>query len=165
MVQVVTAYIALGSNLRDPMAQMHRAASVLDQLAHDGAVRRSPLYRSAPLGPVEQADYLNAVAALETTLTAESLLDAVQAIEHDQGRVRQVRWGPRTLDLDILLYGDRVQNTERLILPHPGLHERAFVLYPLWDIAPTLVVPGLGPLRTLLEQCPPLRLERLADVW
>lgn len=141
----VLAYIGLGSNLELPARQLRGALAELDDLPNTRLIRHSPLYRSAPLGPAGQPDYVNAVALLQTTLGAHALLDALQAIEQRHGRVRGTRWGPRTLDLDLLLYGDQQIETPRLRVPHPQLHRRAFVLVPLRDIAPEdLDLPGLG---------------------
>lgn len=149
------AYVALGSNLDDPRRQVVTALEELDELPDTRRVNRSPLYRSAPMGPSDQPDYINAVAALDTDLEPEALLDALQGIEARHGRVRGAeRWGPRTLDLDLILYGAATLRTERLVVPHPGLHERGFVLYPLHDIAPDLEVPGMGRLEALLAACP-----------
>lgn len=114
------------------------------------------------MGPPEQPDYINAVAALETALAPLELLAALRVIEQRHGRRRDgTRWGPRTLDLDILLHGELLLDTPELMLPHPGLHERAFVLYPLMDIAPELVIPGRGTLRALRERHREARIERL----
>lgn len=158
----VPAYIGIGSNLNDPPSQIRCAFQALAQLPASQLIGCSPWYRTAPVGgPTGQPDYLNAVAALETTLTPEALLAALQAIETAQGRVRFERWGPRTLDLDLLLYGLITRDDPELTLPHPRLHQRAFVLYPLHDIAPHLTIPGRGPLTTLLENCPPLTITRL----
>lgn len=149
----VRAYIGIGSNLADPLAQVRQAFRDLDAIPQSRGVARSPLYRSKPLGPQDQPDYINAAAALETTLSADDLLRALQAIEAAHGRIRQQRWGPRTLDLDLLLYGDLVRQDPDLTLPHPRLHERAFVLRPLYAIAPGLVIPGRGAVRRLLHAC------------
>ncbi len=157
----VLAYIGIGSNLAGPILQVRRAFSCLDGLPRSRCIARSPLYRSAPLGPADQPDYVNAVAGLETALPPAQLLAALQAIEHRRGRVRRQRWGPRTLDLDILLYDDLVQDDPRLTLPHPRLAQRRFVLYPLRDIAPGLTIPRLGGLDELINRCPPQNLERL----
>lgn len=147
-------YIGLGSNLDNPLEQVRQAIESLSRTPQIEVVRVSSLYRSHPLGPPGQPDYINAVMAIETSLSAEALLDVLQAIELSQGRVRDgERWGPRTLDLDILLYGDVVMEQPRLKIPHPGLHERSFVLYPLLEIAPELLVPGHGALVKLLEHC------------
>lgn len=151
----VVVYIGLGSNLADPVAQLHRACQALAALADSRLLTCSRLYRSRALGSVVQPDFTNAVAALETILAPLVLLDALQVIEQDQGRVRTAqRWGPRTLDLDLLLYAGQVIDLPRLQVPHPGLPERNFVLYPLHDIAPDLVIPGQGPLVALLQHCP-----------
>jgi 2-amino-4-hydroxy-6-hydroxymethyldihydropteridine diphosphokinase len=138
----------------------------LDELAETPVTRvtaHSPLYKSPPLGPSDQPDYINAVAALDTGLAALELLAALRDIERRHGRKRDgVRWGPRSLDLDLLLYGDVVMDTPELTLPHPGLPERAFVLYPLFDVAPQLAVPGRGTVRELRELiggAPPVRLD------
>lgn len=161
---VAQAYVALGSNLDDPAAHVGRAFLDLAAIPATRCTRRSSLYRSAPMGPTGQPDYINAVAALETELVPEELLDHLQIIEHRHGRVRGAeRWGPRTLDLDLLLYGDRVLRTERLTVPHPGLHQRAFVLYPLYEIAPQLRIPPRGSLEELIQQCPMEGLVRLEE--
>jgi 2-amino-4-hydroxy-6-hydroxymethyldihydropteridine diphosphokinase len=157
----VTAYIGLGSNLQDPESQVRRACDELARIPNTRLVAVSPLYRSDPVGPPGQPDYINAVARLETTLPPEALLDALQAIEQAHGRERKEHWGARSLDLDILLFGDRIIRSERLTVPHPYLSERSFVLYPLADIAPDIEVPALGPLAGLLAACPYRGLERL----
>lgn len=159
---VARVYIALGANLDDPPGQVRRALAELAALPGLRALHVSPLYRSAPLGPPDQPPYINAVAGADTELAPLALLDALQAVEQAHGRVRGERWGPRTLDLDLLLYDALQLRSARLTLPHPGLHERAFVLYPLRDIAPDLDVPGHGPLSALLARCPPTGLERFA---
>jgi len=159
----VRAYIGLGSNLQNPLQQLCWALQALAALPGSSDLVRSPLYRSEPLGPPGQPPYINAVAGVMTKLPAVELLRALQAIETAQGRVRNERWGPRTLDLDILLYGDSVQTDPQLSIPHPRLAERAFVLYPLADIAPDLVIPGLGKLAERLHACPYLGLERLPE--
>jgi len=153
------AYIGLGSNLSDPARQVRTALETLSISPDVKLLRKSGLYRSPPMGPADQPDYVNAVAQLETRLSPHDLLDLLQGIERQQGRVRGERWGPRTLDLDLLLYADRRIADERLSVPHPGLAHRAFVLYPLREIAPGLEIPGLGPLSGLLEQCPQEGLE------
>lgn len=148
----VTAYVGLGANLDDPVQQVQRACHELGAIRSTHVLACSPLYRSAPLGPQDQPDYINAVAALETGLAPLELLEALRTIEVQHGRRRDgSRWGPRTLDLDILLYGDLQRDTPELTLPHPGLHERAFVLYPLFDVAPGLQIPGRGSVRALRE--------------
>ncbi len=147
-------HIGLGSNLAGPAQQLQQALGELAALPESHLRRHSRLYRSDPLGPAEQPDYVNAVAALETTLAPLALLDALQAIEADHQRVRGERWGPRTLDLDLLLYAEQRLDLPRLQVPHPGLPLRNFVLYPLFEIDPQLTIPGHGPLATLLKQCP-----------
>ena len=138
---MTTAYVGLGSNLEDPARQVETALQELDRLPHTRLVRRSKLHRTAPVGYADQPDFINAVAQLETGLPAERLLDELQALEARHGRVRSFRNAPRTLDLDLLLFGSLVMNTERLTLPHPRMRERAFVLEPLREIAPDLELP------------------------
>lgn len=159
---MVRAYIGLGSNLDDPVQQLHRALEALAQLPQTQRIACSRFYRSAPLGPQDQPDYVNAVVALDTDLLPEALLDALQAIEAAQGRVRTRRWGPRTLDLDLLLYGNEVLATPRLTVPHPGLAERNFVLYPLAELVPDLQLPDGQRLEELLLRCDRTGLEPLA---
>ena len=159
----VSAYIGIGSNLENPVAQVYRAFRELQNIAHTRCTARSPLYRSDPVGPPGQPDYINAVAGLETELDPDALLAELRAIENAHGRMRRIRWGPRTLDLDILLYGDQVQSSSRLTLPHPRMHERAFVLYPLYDIAPDLHIPNKGTLADLWAACPAEGIQRLDD--
>lgn len=143
------AFVGLGSNLDDPQRQLELAFDALSGIDGTRLVARSSLYRSRPVGPQDQPDFLNAVAELETRLAPEALLDRLQAIETAQGRVRERFWGPRTLDLDLLLYGGERISTPRLAVPHPGLPLRAFVLYPLAELAPDLVVPGFGTVAAL----------------
>ncbi len=139
------AYIGLGSNLSDPERQVQTAARRLQQLPLSCCVRVSPLYVSRPLGPVSQPDYVNAAAGLLTQLSPQALLHALRAIEAEFGRPEQrQRWGPRILDLDLLSFGRERSADPLLTLPHPGIPERNFVLYPLADIAPDLELPGLG---------------------
>lgn len=147
------AWIGLGSNRDEPARQVKRALTEMDALANTRVLRHSRLYRTPPWGPVAgQPDYANAVAEVETELTPEALLRAVLAIEAAHGRVRRERWGPRTLDLDLLLYDDLIMDTIKLTLPHPRLAERAFVLVPLAELAPSLRVPGVGPVAELLAR-------------
>ena len=157
----VLVYVGLGSNLDNPESQVKTAIEALAGLPQTRLQARSSLYRSAPMGPQHQPDYVNAVVQLRTGLEPEALLDQLQGIEREQGRVRAQRWGPRTLDLDILLYGQRVVATERLKIPHPGIAARSFVLYPLAEINVQLEIPGLGRVQSLLEQCPDAGLSRL----
>jgi len=160
--QPARAYIGIGSNLDDPISQVRRALEALNGILASCCVARSPLYRTSPLGgPPNQPDYINAVAALDTGLTPSQLLVVLQSLELAQGRIRNGRWGPRTLDLDVLLYDRLISDDPRLTLPHPRLHERAFVLYPLHDIAPDLIIPGQGPLSELLAHCSSQTLIRL----
>ncbi|GAB0153987.1 2-amino-4-hydroxy-6-hydroxymethyldihydropteridine diphosphokinase [Marinobacterium sp. BA1] len=156
------AWIGLGSNLEDPLAQVSTALQELKLLPDTTLAARSSLYRSDPVGPPGQPDYINAVAALDTRLEPEALLDALQAIEQMHQRVRKIHWGPRTLDLDLLLYGDQVISTPRLTVPHAYMTERNFVLWPLAELAPELILPDGRPLNTLLQHCPLGTLEKIS---
>lgn len=146
------AYIGLGSNLQAPERQLLAAFDALAASPGIRLTRRSSLYRTAPLGYADQPDFYNAVAEVLTTLSPEGLLDALLAIEQRHGRVREFTNAPRTLDLDVLIYGEIQSSTSRLTLPHPRAHQRAFVLMPLLEIAPDCVIPGRGPARELLAQ-------------
>ncbi|MEB6379948.1 2-amino-4-hydroxy-6-hydroxymethyldihydropteridine diphosphokinase [Leclercia adecarboxylata] len=147
------AYIAIGSNLASPLEQVNAAVQALGDIPQTRVVALSSFYRTPPLGPQDQPDYLNAAIALETTLCAEALLDNTQRIELQQGRVRKAeRWGPRTLDLDIMLFGDAVINSERLTVPHYDMKRRGFMLWPLFEIAPDLIFPDGESLSALLAQ-------------
>lgn len=149
------AFVALGSNLDDPRAQVVRALEALGGLEHTQVTGRSRLYRNPAMGEAGHPDFVNAVARLETALAPRELLAGLLAIEAAQGRDRGAdRWGPRTLDLDLVVYGDRVIDEPGLTVPHPGLTTRAFVLYPLAELAPDLGIPGVGPLRALLARVP-----------
>jgi 2-amino-4-hydroxy-6-hydroxymethyldihydropteridine diphosphokinase len=154
------AYIGLGSNLEDPLAQVTRAFDELSALPDTQLLERSAIYSSKPVGPA-QPDFINAVALLDTQLAPLALLDALQAIEQAHQRVRIEHWGPRTLDLDLLLYGDLVIAHERLTVPHPYLTRRSFVLYPLADITPELHLPDGSQLSNWLHQCAPDGLTKL----
>ncbi len=158
---MLRCFIGLGSNLAEPPQQLQQALSALSALEHSLLGLVSPLYRNPALGPGPQPDYINAVAELFTTLDAAELLRAMQAIETAQGRVRTTRWAARTLDLDLLLYGDQTIATATLEIPHPRLRERNFVLYPLHDIAPDLTLPDGTSLATLLDCCPDRGLQQL----
>jgi 2-amino-4-hydroxy-6-hydroxymethyldihydropteridine diphosphokinase len=144
------AYVGLGSNLDDPAAQLRRAFDELAALDGVHGLRRSRLFRTPPWGRLDQPHFVNAVAELDTTLSPRPLLDRLQALEARFGRARRERWGPRVLDLDLLLHGDAVLDEDGLHVPHPRLHERAFVLVPLAELAPGLVVPGRGAVSSLL---------------
>jgi 2-amino-4-hydroxy-6-hydroxymethyldihydropteridine diphosphokinase len=144
------AYIGLGANLDDPRRQVLAALEELARLPDTELTSRSSLWRSAPVGHADQPEYVNAVACIDTALAADALLERLQAIEHAHGRKRSFANAPRTLDLDLLLYGGQTRDTPRLALPHPRMHERAFVLRPLAEIAPQAQVPGRGPVGELL---------------
>ncbi len=154
------AYVGLGANLGGPRRQLEQALAELAGLPETRLLRRSSFYRTRPIGYAEQADFVNAVAQLETALAAEPLLAELHAIEVRHGRERSFANAPRTLDLDLLLHGNAVICTENLKLPHPRMHERAFVLAPLVEIAPDVAVPGRGLARDLLAACTAQRVER-----
>jgi len=160
----VRVYIALGSNLDDPVAQVRQGAQAIGRLPCTRLVGCSSPYRTAPLGITDQPDFINAVCAADTTLPAGALMQALLDLERAQGRQRDVPGGPRTLDLDLLLYDDLVCHEPGLTLPHPRLHERAFVLYPLSEIAPGLSIPGRGLVESLRAGCAGQAIERLAAV-
>ena len=148
------AYIGLGSNLNGPLRQLESTFELLDAIPATRLMKQSSLYRSAPFGGIEQPDFVNAVAAVLTRLSASDLLAELQRIETERGRVRgDVRWGPRVLDLDLLVYSTQKNDQPELIIPHPGIGERNFVLLPLGEIAPDLNVPGLGRVANLDVSC------------
>lgn len=154
-------YIGLGSNMDDPLAQILTASKALEQIPHSRLLALSSCYRSAPLAGMNQPWYINRVAALDTDLMPEALLDALQAIEQQQGRNRTVRWAPRILDLDLLLYGEAIINTPRLRVPHPEMAQRNFVLHPLAELAGNLILPGGQTLAQLRKNCPDSSLIRI----
>lgn len=160
----VRAFVALGSNLGDPQATVQSALVALECLPFTTLAAASSLYLSAPVGLHNQPDFINAVAALDTQLSAEALLEELFAIEARFGRKREYLHSPRTLDLDLLLHGSAIRDTARLTLPHPRMHERAFVLMPLIEIAPEVLIPGRGPAATLLENVRGQSLARLEPV-
>lgn len=144
------AYLGIGSNKNKPLQQVNQAITTLQKLPRLKFIGVSSRYRSPPLGPSDQADFVNAVAAVDTQLSATALLKVLQAIEQQQGRVRTQHWGARTLDLDLLLYGNEIVNTAELVIPHAEMRNRYFVLYPLAEIAPELVFPDGETLRQCL---------------
>jgi 2-amino-4-hydroxy-6-hydroxymethyldihydropteridine diphosphokinase len=150
---VTLAYVGIGSNLDGPVGQVEAALRELDRIPESRLLARSSLYRTAPLGYADQPDFTNAVAALETSLTPEKLLDELQRIETAHGRQRSFANAPRRLDLDLLLYGQSELKTERLVVPHPRMGERAFVLRPLLELAQDISIPGKGTALDLLRQC------------
>jgi 2-amino-4-hydroxy-6-hydroxymethyldihydropteridine diphosphokinase len=149
----VIATVGLGANLNDPAAQVEYALSELDRLPGTRLIARSSLYASAPVGYVDQPDFINAVAQVETTLAPRALLAALLDIEHRHGRERSFRNAPRTLDLDLLLYGNALFHEDGLTLPHPRMSERGFVLLPLLEIVPDIMIPGRGRAADWLVQC------------
>ena len=161
----VCAYIGLGSNLADPVAQVRTGVTALTCLEQTHVELCSSFYRTAPVGLREQPDFINAVCRVRTRQDPAMLMRNLLEIERAHGRTREGgQGGPRTLDLDLLLYGDREIRTPDLTVPHPRLHERAFVLYPLHEIAPDLAIPGHGVLRELLSACAGQRVEKLKDL-
>ncbi len=157
----VRVYIGLGSNMREPLEQLKSAVNALRNIPGITDVICSALYQTEPLGPADQPDYINAAVQFDTVMTPSNLLDTLQLLENRAGRIRDRRWGPRSLDLDILLYGQETINTLRLTVPHPGIASRAFVLHPLADLDPTLHIPGKGSIEQLLNRCPRMTITRL----
>ncbi len=156
-------YVALGSNLGDPCASVERAIASIATLPQTRSWRRSPLYRTVPFGPVKQADFINAVVGVLTQTPLEDFFAALQQLETKLGRAtRHERWGPRVIDLDLLVYGCERRDTASLRLPHPGISERDFVLYPLRDVAADLYIPGLGRVCELAERVSDRGVQRLA---
>jgi 2-amino-4-hydroxy-6-hydroxymethyldihydropteridine diphosphokinase len=153
MADLKMAYIGLGSNLNEPEQQLQRAFEELDGLPSTRLMGRSSLYRNPPMGAAVQPDYINAVARLETGLNPVGLLEALQQIEQAHDRRHDEHWGPRSLDLDLLLYDQEQINSDTLTVPHPGLTDRNFVLYPLAELDANLEIPGAEPLVTLLKSC------------
>jgi 2-amino-4-hydroxy-6-hydroxymethyldihydropteridine diphosphokinase len=159
---VVTAYLGLGSNLASPLEQLKSARAAIAATVGIKERAFSSLYHSLPMGPQDQPDYVNAVMAIDTELSVLDLLQSLQVIENAHGRCRAgERWGARTLDLDILMYGDQQIDLPMLTVPHPGIAERSFVLYPWHEIAPELSIPGKGQLADLLANCSLAGLKRL----
>lgn len=157
------AYVALGSNLEQPARQVEAAFGQLATIPQTCLVLRSRLWKTRPLGPQDQPDFVNAAAGLLTQLDARALLESLAAIEQRMGRVAPpVRWGPRIIDLDLLLLGDETRQEPDLVLPHPGLHQRNFVLYPLAEIAADLWVPGRGRVTALRREVPGEGLEAIS---
>ena len=150
--QLDTIYIGLGSNLDEPVVQIKEAVEAIADIPATNVVAVSSLYGSQPMGPQDQPDYINAVLALTTELSPIELLDQLQRIENESGRIRKERWGARTLDLDILLFGEQLINEPRLVVPHYGMKEREFVLIPLAEIAPDLTLPCGESVTQLSEQ-------------
>lgn len=157
------AYVSLGSNLNNPQQQVITAITELNETSSTKVAALSHWYCTSPMGPQDQPDYINGVAKLETKLNPEQLLNAVQKIEHLHFRERKEHWGARTLDLDILLYGNQTINLPNLQIPHPGMTTRNFVLLPLADIDPLLILPDGTTLASLLESCPSEGIVRLSS--
>lgn len=155
------AFIGLGANLGEPERQVRQALGALDAIPHTRVVKASSLYRSAPQGYAAQPEFVNAVAQIETGLAAERLLAELQAIEATHGRQRSFANAPRTLDLDLLLFGNAVVDAPGLRIPHPRMHERAFVLLPLVEIARDVAIPGRGSAKAFLDRCGNQGVEKL----
>jgi 2-amino-4-hydroxy-6-hydroxymethyldihydropteridine diphosphokinase len=162
-VKLNEVYIALGSNLDDPAANVRAGFEALAMLPDTRLAAVSSLYANPPVGYADQPDFVNAVARIETGLAPQALLDALLEVERRFGRVRDFPNAPRTLDLDIVLYGSEVITQPDLTIPHPRMHERAFVLVPLAEIAPNVVVPGRGPVSVLAQHVESNRIEKLAE--
>ncbi|MCX8527035.1 MAG: 2-amino-4-hydroxy-6-hydroxymethyldihydropteridine diphosphokinase [Candidatus Nanopelagicales bacterium] len=154
--------LSLGANLGDAADTLANAIEALGSVEGLEITDVSPTYRTAAVGGPEQPDYLNVVVLASTTLTPLDLLDATSAIEQAAGRTREVHWGPRTLDIDLIVVGDQTRSTERLTLPHPRAHERAFVLLPWLDVDPRATIPGLGPVVELIAHVQDQRADRVA---
>ncbi|MFA4970874.1 MAG: 2-amino-4-hydroxy-6-hydroxymethyldihydropteridine diphosphokinase [Sulfuritalea sp.] len=154
-------FIALGANLGDPVATVKAAVLALRELPQTEFIAASSLYRTAPVGLKHQPDFINAVVELIAVSPAPTFLESLFGIEARFGRQRSVKNAPRTLDLDLLLYGDEVSNDPQLTLPHPRMHERAFVLAPLAEIAPRLTIPGRGSVADLLLRCADQQIEKI----
>ncbi|HLX80244.1 MAG TPA: 2-amino-4-hydroxy-6-hydroxymethyldihydropteridine diphosphokinase [Burkholderiales bacterium] len=159
---MTVAYVGLGANIGEPRLQLEAAIAELKKLPDTDFVLASGIYKSGPVGYLDQPDFLNAVARLDTRLAPEALLGRLQDIEQRHGRERLFAGAPRTLDLDLLLYGDQAIASARLTVPHPRMHERAFVLEPLTEIAPDIVIPGRGAARELLAACSTQNVERVS---
>lgn len=155
------AFIGLGSNLSEPLSQVAHAIAALDGLPHTRVVKCSSMYRSAPVGYLDQPDFINAVVQVETGLTPRALLEALLVLELECGRTREFLNAPRTLDLDVLMYDDLIHHEHGLTIPHPQIHLRAFVLQPLVEIAPDCVIPGVGRADEASQRCAGQSLERL----
>lgn len=158
---MIPAHIGIGANLGDPRARIAAAFEALAALPDTTLLRSSSLYRTAPVGKTDQPDFCNATALIQTTLAPRALLDALLAIELEQGRERSIPNAPRTLDLDLLLYGNQVIAEPGLAVPHPRMHQRRFVLDPLVEIDPDCIIPGRGPARDWLARSLDQRVERL----
>jgi len=158
------AFVGLGSNLRDPGFQLQSALGEIGRMSQTALLAQSSFYRSAPVGYLDQPDFFNAVAKISTGLAPQQLLRQLLKIEQDHGRERTFRNAPRTLDLDVLLYGDVQLNEPGLHIPHPQMHLRAFVLAPLLEIAPDSIIPGQGDGAALLQACGDQTLERIVHV-
>ncbi|MGB5717508.1 MAG: 2-amino-4-hydroxy-6-hydroxymethyldihydropteridine diphosphokinase [Gammaproteobacteria bacterium] len=158
----IRAYVGIGSNLDNPVAQVLEAVEEMEMIPDTILVARSSLYRGRPMGPEEQPDYVNAVVSLDTLLSADELHRALVSIEDLQGRSRDgEKWGPRIIDLDLLLYGNNTIETATLTVPHPGMHERDFVIVPLEEIAGNVKIPGRGFLYSLINKCESHSLKKL----
>ena len=158
----IRVYIGIGSNLDNPVAQVLEAVEELEMIPDTILAERSTLYSARPMGPEDQPDYVNAVVAMDTLLSADELHKALIKIEDLQGRVREgEKWGPRIIDLDLLLYGNNTIDTATLTVPHPGMHERDFVIIPLEEVAGNLKIPGRGNLYSLINKCKSHSLKKL----
>jgi len=158
---MTVVYIGLGSNIDNPTAHISTAFIEIGQIPNSKLKRQSSLYRSSPMGNIDQPEFINAVVELDTELSAITLLGHMHTIEEKHGRVRTQHWGPRSLDLDLLLYGDHHIENRKLTVPHPGINDRNFVLCPLLEIVPEIVIPGSGSAKKILENIGINGLEKL----
>ena len=149
---MATSFLSLGSNLGDRLDHLSKAVTALAKQPKIKVLKVSSVYQTKPVGGPEQDDYLNAVVKIQTELSAHELLAVTQSIENNEGRVREVRWGPRTLDIDVLTYDDLISADDKLTLPHPRISERAFVLVPFFEIDPQATISGLGKVADLYQQ-------------
>lgn len=149
---MATSFLSLGSNLGDRLDHLSKAVTALAKQPKIKVIKVSSVYQTKPVGGPEQDDYLNAVVKIQTGLSAHELLAVTQSIENNEGRVREVRWGPRTLDIDVLTYDDLISTDDKLTLPHPRISERAFVLVPFFEIDPQATISGLGKVADLYQQ-------------
>jgi len=165
---IYKVFLAFGGNLGQPLAQFRHAVALLQQQPQIKRISCSPVYQTPAIGgPANQPDYLNAVVEIRTDMPADRLLHLCQQIEDQAGRTREVHWGPRTLDIDLLFFADLTIDTPELTLPHPRLHQRHFVLLPLYDLAPNLIHPLLGlPVKDLLQRLPPAQgIRQIQKTW
>ena len=157
-------FIGLGSNLGKPCEQIEMAVEDIQSILNADLIAYSALYKSSPIGPQDQPDYINAVVELNLKFEPHLLLNRLQSIEQQYGRIHKRYWGERTLDLDLLLYGKLILNDGYLTIPHPEIAIRPFVIYPLADLNPQLEIPGVGNVEKLIKQCP-YNLQQMKNIY